>query len=395
MNILILTSIYPGNGIEDTFTPVVHYFAREWVRFGHNVRVVHSITYFPSIFYKVPRSLKKVLMEKVGFTIPSNRKTATEHYVLDGVEVYRMPIFKLIPMGQFRQKDLEKQGSKIYSMLLSDKFIPDIITSHWINPQLYLSEYLKRRFSCKTALVIHEGIKPFKLFRNMETLINSIDFWGYRSGQDRIAFENQLRIKPKWFRCYSGIPGTFLKDMPNRDGSKYNRFIFVGQLIPRKHPDKVIEAVEDIYHTDHSTTIIGDGPMKEQLNSLINEKGLNDRVVLPGRVKRSEIISYLDNSDIFVMISKGEAFGLVYIEAMARGCIVIASKNEGMEGIIQHGVNGFLCESGDKQNLKEIITYIKNLSDKQRKRIITNGIETAQKMTDINVAKAYLNSITE
>ena len=42
------------------------------------------------------------------------------------------------------------------------------------------------------------------------------------------------------------------------------------------------------------------------------------------------------------MISQGEAFGLVYLEAMARGCITIASRGEGFDGIIKDGINGFL-----------------------------------------------------
>ena len=41
MNILILTNIYPGPGMEKDNTPVVHYFTREWVNQGHNVRVIH------------------------------------------------------------------------------------------------------------------------------------------------------------------------------------------------------------------------------------------------------------------------------------------------------------------------------------------------------------------
>ena len=60
-------------------------------------------------------------------------------------------------------------------------------------------------------------------------------------------------------------------------------------------------------------------------------------------MKREEVIRQMDNHDVFVMISRNETFGLVYLEAMARGCITIASRNEGFDGVIEHGVNGFLC----------------------------------------------------
>ena len=45
--------------------------------------------------------------------------------------------------------------------------------------------------------------------------------------------------------------------------------------------------------------------------------------------------------NVWIMISKNETFGLVYLEAMARGCITIGSRNQGIDGVINHGVNGF------------------------------------------------------
>ena len=50
-----------------------------------------------------------------------------------------------------------------------------------------------------------------------------------------------------------------------------------------------------------------------------------------------------------------KTFGLVYLEAMARGCITVASRDEGFDGIIQDGVNGFLCKSGDET---ELVQYL-------------------------------------
>ena len=69
---------------------------------------------------------------------------------------------------------------------------------------------------------------------------------------------------------------------------------------------------------------------------------------MTGRKPREEVILMLDRADCFIMISRDEVFGLVYLEAMARGCIVVASRGEGMTGIIEDGVNGFLCAAGDE-----------------------------------------------
>ena len=93
------------------------------------------------------------------------------------------------------------------------------------------------------------------------------------------------------------------------------------------------------------------------------------------------------------MISEGEAFGLVYLEAMSRGCITIASKNEGMDGIIKDGINGFLCESGNQFDLENKLRFISCLSAKEIKVIKINAIHTAQEYTNEKAAFKYLNLI--
>ena len=98
-------------------------------------------------------------------------------------------------------------------------------------------------------------------------------------------------------------------------------------------------------------------------------------------------------NDVFIMISKNETFGLVYLEAMAVGCIVVASKNEGFDGIIVDNVNGFLCDAGNVDELASVIKKIKTLSVDRLKEISSNAVATAQKLTEENVARAYLNNI--
>ena len=98
-------------------------------------------------------------------------------------------------------------------------------------------------------------------------------------------------------------------------------------------------------------------------------------------------------TEIFAMISKNETYGLVYLEAMAAGCITIASRDEGFDGIIENGVNGFLCEAGNVEELITILNYIQHLSKNDLLRISMNAINTAKKLTDFEVAKIYLNSL--
>ncbi|MBI5538884.1 MAG: glycosyltransferase [Bacteroidia bacterium] len=93
------------------------------------------------------------------------------------------------------------------------------------------------------------------------------------------------------------------------------------------------------------------------------------------------------------MISKREAFGLVYLESMARGCITIGSRSEGIDGIIKHEKNGFLCEAGNEKELVQIIRQINKLTPAERKKISDNAIATAKELTDYMVALKYINAV--
>ena len=132
--------------------------------------------------------------------------------------------------------------------------------------------------------------------------------------------------------------------------------------------------------------------LKEREEKKLDDN-LRNKVFLKGRLERNEIKNYLNKSDVFVMISKHETFGLVYLEAMAAGCITIASKNEGFDGIIKDGVNGFLCEAGNTDELTSIINRINSMSKEDLEIISNNAQTTAKQMTDSQVAAAYINSV--
>ena len=92
------------------------------------------------------------------------------------------------------------------------------------------------------------------------------------------------------------------------------------------------------------------------------------------------------DSDIFILPSKNETFGMVYLEALASGCITVCSKNDGIDGIIKDEFNGFLSE-----NLENDINRIINFKNKQE--ILNNAYNTIKKYTDINVAEYYLKNL--
>ena len=142
-----------------------------------------------------------------------------------------------------------------------------------------------------------------------------------------------------------------------------------------------------------SLTYVGNGKQEKEIRRVSEKLGIQDKVHLAGRIPREAVTKEMDKADVFIMISQSETFGLVYLEAMARGCIVVASRNEGMDGIIEDGRNGFLCEAGNQEELSSIIKKIRSLGNNALSEMSKEAIATARQMTDRKMAMAYIHTV--
>ncbi len=177
------------------------------------------------------------------------------------------------------------------------------------------------------------------------------------------------------------------------------RIVTAGRLVKYKCFDAVIRTFDSLKKNnpdfEAELTIVGDGPEKEALAALGQERGLlNNSLFFTGRISREAVQNYLKNNDVFVLISKNETFGLVYLEAMLQGCIVVASRFGGVDGIIIDGENGFLCEENNEEQLAEILDRIRNMTAEEKRTMSAKAIQTACEYTDFKAAEKYLKAIT-
>ncbi|MDR3051356.1 MAG: glycosyltransferase [Oscillospiraceae bacterium] len=103
--------------------------------------------------------------------------------------------------------------------------------------------------------------------------------------------------------------------------------------------------------TDATLTIFGEGPDRASLEAKIAQRGMAGRVTLTGGLPHEQVLALMAQSDAFVMPSYAEGYGIVYIEAMAAGCIAVGSVGEGIADLIRDGENGFLVPAADAQSL--------------------------------------------
>jgi glycosyltransferase involved in cell wall biosynthesis len=396
--ILVLTSIYPGKDINETFTPIVHYFTREWIKMDCEVIVIHNLAYYHRFFYFLASFFSKIIAAFTGTNIPNCRLTKVYKYNLEGVKVLRLPIFKFLPRFRFAQKTILKQEEKIFKELAQANYTPDVIVGHWENPQLELISLLKRRYpSSLSSLVFHHKADfLINLYKNdTKEILRNIDVFGFRSDPIRGSFTQFGVNENNSFMCYSGIPESFTQEkIIKKVNDKLTTFLFVGVLIKRKYPSQIIDALEIVYKDQgFKLDYIGEGFESRQIELKIKGKLFSQNVTLNGRVPREQVWRKMKESDCFIMISKNEAYGLVYLEAMAAGCITIAARDEGFDGVIKHGYNGFLCEAGNVEELALLIERINEMSIEKRQEISNNAILTATKLTNFRAAESYLRNL--
>ncbi|MBQ2834884.1 MAG: glycosyltransferase, partial [Clostridia bacterium] len=154
--------------------------------------------------------------------------------------------------------------------------------------------------------------------------------------------------------------GVDLSLVPEKTHNAPRAVISVGTLKARKCMDKTLEAFARVAgdYPDATLTIVGIGEMEAQLKARIAELGLEDRVEMTGGLAHEQVIARMAQSDLFVLPSWGEGYGIVYIEAMAAGCIAVGAEGEGIADTIADGENGFLVPAGDIDGVERVMRRV-------------------------------------
>lgn len=394
-NILLITPVYFAKDIHINATPVINFFAREWKELGYEVHVIHLHALFPMLMRALTKPFVKAMESKLGVTISCETVRDKEYFDND-VPVYRIAMKKIKPHGRYCNREIKKATSKILSYCNKSGFKPDVIISHWVNPCVEVMRELKKEYLVPIVDVLHSGGKELMSLygSKYKDYMNAVDIWGYRSRSIREKFEKDYGVQSHWVYAYSGIPYKYVENK-YRKYFFQDRYIYVGNFRPRKHSDTIVDALAIAYNKEDQFEMnyIGSGAGDSLIVNKARNHGISNNVHLLGFLSRDTVKQYMSASDVFIMISEKEVFGLVYLEAMSAGTIPIASKNEGFDGIIENGVNGFLCQAGNDRELAEIIKKIRTMNADELQEISTNAQLTAKRMTDKETAKQYIEDV--
>jgi colanic acid/amylovoran biosynthesis glycosyltransferase len=178
------------------------------------------------------------------------------------------------------------------------------------------------------------------------------------------------------------------------------KLITVGRLIDVKNQSLGIKTLRHLSDNNVNArySIIGAGPLKDDLKKLAMELNVESKVDFFGRLDQKSILLELLNSDIFLMTSvpsksgRQETQGIVTIEAQASGLPVIAVRNGGIENTLSHGETGFLADLG---NQEEYVNYALELANNSvlRAELSANAPKFVHEKFDDKTAMNTLKSL--
>lgn len=180
-----------------------------------------------------------------------------------------------------------------------------------------------------------------------------------------VPTELREQVEAKSVVVPNGVDKFWLENLYSLkvDGEKRenHKLIYVGNIDKNKNIYMTIKAIELLIKKGYNIKfdIIGEGKEKKKIKRII-EKNSSKHIEVHDYMTKEDLINKYRSSDIFVMPSKTETFGLVYVEALTQGVPVIYTKGQGFDGFFKDGDIGLSVNHNDYIELSEKIEFILN-----------------------------------
>ena len=382
MNILVITPFYRIEGRPDLIqdTSAVHYLVKPWAK-EHNVRVIYI---YRNYFRKITRYLdgKARQYYSRGYEYQAD---GVNVFLIEEQRVFKQPLF----IDRFQGKRIRRM---ISGYLAKYDFIPDLVITHIPTETDGMIEGMFA--GTHKVAVLHSSDVKFcdSDSKRYDLLKHNHDYYFARSRGIRDYFLNRGMDNVSRELILSGVPKV---ETVIRDCLKPHKFriVYAGKFIPRKHIDLAVKALailKDKYSFQFDLYGVG---REESKIRLLAQDLLGDIAIFHGQVSRDEMLKIMEEADIFIMPSTQETFGLVYIEAMSKGCIPIGVEGEGIDGVIQDGVNGFLVLPNSVKNIVEKLTAIFQMDEQGYKSFVQEVMRYGGVYNETDMGYRYLNLI--
>jgi glycosyltransferase involved in cell wall biosynthesis len=301
--------------------------------------------------YDLSKSLLSAGMEVV---IVTSSDLKDEFAGLHPISIYVLPEYG----GNLLKRIRSYSKMIVYLHRLISIEMPDVVHVQGSLARLLMLAFRGNRTIVETLHGV--GLAKGEAFRRLVSrtsiTLAAISFDGFISVSQPI--HNMMsRIGARSYYIPNSIDGAKFKFVPLEN--KDNLIIFVGRLTDVKKPQTLVEAINLIHpfivQQGIQVRMIGEGPLREDLELEISRLGLESSIRLEGRLAHEEVREYMARAYAYVSCSSTEGMSLALLEAMASGCLVLASNIPGNSAVIQHEKTGLLFDSLDPTELAGVI----------------------------------------
>jgi glycosyltransferase involved in cell wall biosynthesis len=280
----------------------------------------------------------------------------------------------------------------------------DVIHAHGALPCGHAAGLLSRHLGIPFVVTVH-GLDAFNICFQDGTLAQgrrqeSIDV--YQAARTVICISEKVRqilrdgtsVGVRSAVVYNGTDAELFSPGPVTVAPHRQEILIVGNLIASKGQELALRAISRVetLFPNLQCQIIGEGPDRARLEALASKLGLGQRVRFLGRQSRAAVADAMRACSVFMLPSRNEGLGCVYLEAMACGKPVIACRGQGIDEIIEHPRNGWLIPVDGLDELAQgISTLLKSTDVSSRmgtaaRETILNGLtllDQAQRLANI------------
>ncbi len=370
--------------------------------------------------YGLAESLSKKSV-KIDFYMPKTKKKITEKW-LNIIQIpfskdwLTKPINKINPYLELR-KELNSINLDVNSItnskwdLYSRLCAKALLKKHKKEP--YKLIHCQAWFGLKAALLFKKWSKlPIiitlhtseygkygkkinkKIIEIEKTCVKQADKIIVVSNLLRKIFLKKYKINPKKIKTIpNGISEDFFKKKlkPKRYAKK--QVLFVGRLKPYKNIEIILKVAKKVLEEEKDVkfVVVGNGENIKKYENISKKLKIRENVIFTGHLPYHKLLNIYAGSDVYLLLSKFDAFGLTALEAMASGIPVIVSRTTGISELVKN------CIKVDYWNIREITKEIVNLLKNEKLRISLGkkAQAEAKKFLWNRIAKEYVKLYRE
>lgn len=245
---------------------------------------------------------------------------------------------------------------------------PDVIHVHFAVPTGPAAMFVSRITGVPYVLTVHLGdvpggspektgrwfrwIYPFTppIWKSAAAVVAVSEF------TRQLALEHypvNIRVIPNGVDVQALNPGQIKVGKPPQ-------IVFAGRFMSQKNPLQIVRVLRCIQNMPWHCVMLGDGPLRSEVQEEIQRAGLSERFTLTGWVSPEEVIDCFHRSDILFMPSLSEGLPVAGLQALGCGLAVVAGNVGGFIDLVENGKNGYLLDPLDEEGFQKVLHILLN-----------------------------------